>query len=312
MINDIAIVCTRNRPVLAASTVRSLCTQLAFSKVLVVDASDPPRTAELQELLTEIPNAEMISTTPGLAHQRNVAAKYALADPNIEWLWWFDDDGRVAAGYRETIRRIIGRDGEQRIGGVGGRATDDRPRYSRWVERLRDLVKRAFLLHGPEGAVLASGRHVQVQKPGPSKPVQWLQGGASAYRREVVEALRWDDRLQGYSWGEDLDFSYRAHLSWELVLVPDAEIFNQRTPENRWSARRLGCTRTVLLHAWVREQPGLSLTAFWWSVVGEVIYSLTLAPFDGTGFRRNEVRGVLEGARICLAGRSTREFEYGQ
>src|SRR5262249_58623071 len=55
-----------------------------------------------------------------------------------------------------------------------------------------------------------------------TKEVEALCGCNMSYRREVLEGLRFDERLDGYALGEDLRFSYRVSRRWTLVLTPDA------------------------------------------------------------------------------------------
>jgi glycosyltransferase involved in cell wall biosynthesis len=51
---------------------------------------------------------------------------------------------------------------------------------------------------------------------------EWLSGGSMAYRREVFDRLKLDERLQtfgGYALGEDVDFSHRVVLEFGKPLM---------------------------------------------------------------------------------------------
>jgi GT2 family glycosyltransferase len=123
------------------------------------------------------------------------------------------------------------------------------------------------------GRVLRSGRNVVGHRDAPPWPrdVEWLSGCAMSYRLRHLDGQRFDDRLVGYSWGEDLDFSWRLGRRHPLPVARDARLHHLQSPVNRLARRRLTRLRTQLLHAWVREQDGLSVAAFWWSVAGEVL-----------------------------------------
>lgn len=308
MMRDVAVICTRNRPELARSAAHQLLDEVGFEHVVIVDGSDETPAQQLALMLEGVRGVEILRNTPGLARQRNVGAQHVLETTDADLIWWFDDDGDVHSGYRRAITDVFAEDTEGLIGGVGGRVLDDRPRPKGLAAQARNAVKRFFLLYGEEGRVLRSGRNIQVTSPGPVREVEWIQGCAATYRREVLERIRWDDRLIGYSWGEDFDFSYRVGRTWRLMCVPNAVVVNGFSQTGRWSTQQLSATRTVLTHAWVREQSSMSAAAFWWSLIGEVIYvtSLTLLRVRPHGV--DEVRGLVRGMLVVLRGRGGRDF----
>lgn len=308
MTRDVAVICTRNRPELAARAATQLLHEQAFEHVVIVDGSDDDDAQHLVELLASEPGAEIVRTDPGLARQRNAGARHVLDRTDAELIWWFDDDGDVQLGYRDAIAGVFAEDSQGLVGGAGGRVLDARLRPTGLVARARNGVKRFFLLHGEEGRVLRSGRNIQVTSPGSPLDVQWIQGCAATYRRQVLTQFRWDDRLTGYSWGEDFDFSYRVGHTWRLKCVPDAVVVNGFSEIGRWSTQQHAATRTVLTHAWVREQPSMSTVAFWWSLLGEVIYVTTLTLFRLRSHGVDEVRGLLSGILVIMRRRGGRGF----
>ena len=45
---------------------------------------------------------------------------------------------------------------------------------------------------------------------------QWLSGTNQCYRTVVFDSLRWDENLQLYCEGEDIDFSFRVSENLEI------------------------------------------------------------------------------------------------
>ena len=56
-----------------------------------------------------------------------------------------------------------------------------------------------------------------------------MNGLVHVYRREVFDKVRFDEKLSGYAWKEDIDFSYRVvQEGYVLVQTPRALIDHRR------------------------------------------------------------------------------------
>ncbi|MBC5805450.1 MAG: hypothetical protein DLM53_03285 [Candidatus Eremiobacter antarcticus] len=64
-------------------------------------------------------------------------------------------------------------------------------------------------------------------------------GGATGFRQSLFEAEKFDERLIGYSYGEDWEFSYRAARYGRLLLLPDAPLVHHTSPVNRHRMEQL-------------------------------------------------------------------------
>ena len=123
-----------------------------------------------------------------------------------------------------------------------------------------------------------------------------------SYRLDAISSLAFDDRLEGYSLGEDLYFSYALGRTHRLTIAKDARVVHHLSPVNRHSAERISRERIGLLHRFVRENRdrGLRLWAFWWSVVGEAIlhFAYGIGARDGEALAR--AKGVAMGGIHAL------------
>ena len=77
------------------------------------------------------------------------------------------------------------------------------------------------------------------------------------------------------------------------------------------TAQQVALMRTVLLHAWVREHRhlGMRLSAYWWSVIGEVLLRSLDAAASRDIIAARTARGVALGALHVLRHGSSRTFE---
>jgi hypothetical protein len=116
-----------------------------------------------------------------------------------------------------------------------------------------------------------------------------------SYRTAHIEGRRFDDRLEGYSLGEDLYFSFSLSHDHPLAIAPDARVVHHTSPANRLSRTRLAPVKISLLHRFVRENHahGLRTAAFWWSVLGDAVLKLA------DGVRRGDRDSVAEVGAIA-------------
>jgi hypothetical protein len=117
--------------------------------------------------------------------------------------------------------------------------------------------------------------------------------------------------MQGYSLGEDIDFGFRVSRTHRLAVESSARCFHQFSSKNRLTREKYGHMRTVVTYCWVREHrsDGMSLLAFWWSVLGDLL----LHAADGIVVRRRGggqyAKGIIRGIATIAAGRATRSAE---
>jgi GT2 family glycosyltransferase len=72
-----------------------------------------------------------------------------------------------------------------------------------------------------------------------------LGGFGMAYRASIFAHERFDERLIGYSFGEDWEFSKRAARYGRLIVAPGAELHHFASPVNRNGARAICRMRWV-------------------------------------------------------------------
>ncbi len=187
---------------------------------MIVDASATPARDAADRLAGGMPGCRvaLIGSLPGLPRQRNLGTRTTTGSVLV----YLDDDVILEPAYLAAVARTFEEDRTGQIGGAGGaQVPDPTPREG----FLRRTACRLFLLdtYG-RGVVKRSGRPDYVFSPRSRMEVECLSGCNMAYRREVLHALSFDERLGGYALGEDLQFSYRVSRRWKLVLTPEARL----------------------------------------------------------------------------------------
>jgi GT2 family glycosyltransferase len=264
---SIVVICTRNRSgelEKALADVRSIAPDL---EVLVADSSEPEQKTDVRRVVTGTASCSLLDCTPGLARQRNQALEWIRDQrAGVQIVHFIDDDTEPERDYFAAVERAFATD--PRLGGVGGVVLNQPfPRFQ--------IAKYLFALYSPRpGVVLRSGRSTIGHYEGhEATQAEWLPGCAMSYRLDAIHAITFDNRLEGYSLGEDLYFSYALGRTHRLTIAKDARVIHHLSPVNRHSAERISRERIELLHRFVRENRdrGLRLSAFWWSVVGEAM-----------------------------------------
>lgn len=261
-----AVVCTKDRPQELAACVRSLVSQNAEPRCLIVISAGGP---ELERSLTAPISLEFVRTEAGLPAQRNVALRLAQAD----LVAFFDDDVVLQPGYLETVIRWFAT--HPTCVGVTGNIVNDPGRA-----RLSRAFRAVFALANDNGTILSSGDAMYLHHPTVATRVQVLSGSNMVFRHSAVTGLAFDESLEGYAYMEDVDFSVRASRSGELWALPDARLVHVKTETAR-IPRRSYVEQVFVNGAYLfgKHQRGLDLrtVAFVRRIVGRVVAYLLLS-----------------------------------
>jgi GT2 family glycosyltransferase len=291
-VRSVVAICTRNRPEELHRALQAVARDRPTIDVLVIDASNDQSSSELCKRIGNDMDLNVLyrrAPRPGLAKQRNFCL--SLIGHSWDLVHFIDDDTEVCPGYLDAIERGFS---DSEVVGVGGVVVNQPP-----VSHVR--AKTLFCLYSDvAGRVLPSGRNTIGHYPEGQqglRSVQWLAGCAMSYRVAAIGSVRFDERLEGYSWGEDFDFSFRLAARRDVLRVAtDARCLHAVSALNRYSPGRLARQRTYLLHRWVQEnqERGMRLRLFWWSLVGEVL----LRGVDG--LRSRESRAIAGGVLLGI------------
>jgi GT2 family glycosyltransferase len=267
------VIATRNRPEHLLKAVQSLVEQTILPRELcIVDASaEAPTRAATERLCAEAEIAlDYVHPAPtGLTVQRNLGVDRTSGDP----VFFIDDDVWMAPDVHEQVLGEYARWGAE-LGGVRG--TWLRPPALSWFSRL---WRRIFGMGGwwPEasGRVLPGFFAEVVTTSSGVRRVESFNGWFMSFRREVFEHERFDEKLAGYAYKEDADFSYRVFKrGYVLLQTPEARIDHLKTSSQRLSPfelQRMNLANQVYLHRKNMPDELSSKAALWWALTGSFI-----------------------------------------
>ena len=240
------VICTHRRAAILARFLESLRRQDEFPQaVVIVDASPDDET---QRLISEDP--AVLDSLPycflylrvrgrwkGLTRQRNYAVRWVSTD----LLVFFDDDVVLMPGCLAEMVRIH-RELGLRVVGVGAVVHNDGPvPRARPLWRLRRRLRIVTSLD--PGRYSRSG----MSTPWGALPVEtaplegdWLPGCGMMWKTATVAELGFNDAFEGYSLGEDVDFSLRARQKGKLIMAPRARLQHLQPVGGRPDGFQLG------------------------------------------------------------------------
>lgn len=257
------IIPTRNRPDLLAKLLRSLQAQtVQADQVIIVDGSDQPIEPEIKQFLS--PGVSYMRVFPAsLTKQRNEGVKALKSD--ITLVGYLDDDTVLERDAIEAMLRFW----EDCPDDVGGSSFNITNRPPRRVSLFTKLFEKLFCLNGSrQGVVLRSGANPIVSPVLKDTYTEWLSGGATVWRRQVLEEFNYDEWFAGGAYVEDIDFSFTVAKKYKLVVLQGARLQHLPPPYDTRRCYSLGKTLVKQRHHLVRKHAELSVPLFYWSTVG--------------------------------------------
>ncbi len=258
------VVPTKDRPVDLRKLLISLSKQtVAPSQIVIVDGSDQPVEQIVNEF-AELPLTYVREYPPSLARQRN-AGMAALQD-EISVAGYLDDDLELAEDATERMSAFWNCAGKE----VGGAAFTivNQPLRHPLFGKLADV----FLMNSQhQGKVLNSGFATSITPQKQDMQTDWLYGGATLWRREVVERYQYDEWYIGHGYLEDLDFSYRVSRGHELWVVADARVWHWPGQILTRQNVKLGRQQVVNRIYFVRKSGDFRRLAVVWGLLGTCV-----------------------------------------
>lgn len=184
--------------------------------IIVVDGSDTPVEPHLVRH-TEVGLVYVREFPPSLTRQRNAGIRAIPTE--LTHVGFLDDDLVLLPNSLEAMQKFISREGPT-LGGAGLNIQD----------KPRGRLKFISVLMGHSstipGKICSSGyatSNIAAEKDYYS---QWLCGGATIWRRDILQSYSFDEWYRGYALWEDVDFSYRVSKKFRLAVVAEAKVLH--------------------------------------------------------------------------------------
>ena len=214
--SDLAVVvATRNRPIQVRKLLSSLAAQsMRPGSVILVNygGNTEPAIAEFKDRLSV---TYIQSIVPGQIHQRNIGIKAVSSDYRL--VAFFDDDLVVEFDALERMIEFWNITAGN-TAGVGFNIINCPP------FRFSPVLSFFGLSSLIPGKVLKSGYNVSIQHVNEDVQTEWLGGGFTVWRAEILRKFRQDELRTFWAIGEDLRFSYPIGKKFPLFICSQAKV----------------------------------------------------------------------------------------
>lgn len=234
---------------------------------------------------------------PSLAKQRN--AGMVRLRPDMTLAAYLDDDLVMEPGAFEAMHRFWDR-ADADVGGARFNIIDEPHPHLLWLKTL-------FLIDYPRrGVILPSGFQTSICRTDEDFYVQWLSGGATVWRREVVDTIHYDEWFLGTGYLEDIEYSYRVGRRYRLAVVADAKVQHLSPPVRRDRLHLLGLWEAQNRLYFVRKNPKLSPLLLTWGILGNIFLNALRGVYTRNPDYFVRARGNAAGLAAVLRGRIDR------
>jgi glycosyltransferase involved in cell wall biosynthesis len=303
------IVATKDRPGDLRRMLASLAAQShPPDRIIVVDSSAAPVDRIVDGFRGRLSIDYLHHRPPSASGQRN--AGIAAAPEDIELLGFLDDDAIIEP---DAIERMLAF-WEKAPADLGGAAFNMINHPAQAFSRFKGwrVVRALGIYDGEPGRVTPSGWQTTTGCVSEDTYVDWIPSGAVVWRAGILKTSRFDEFFTGYSYLEDLDFSYTVRRDWRLAVVADARYRHYPSPVRHSHQYAFGKTE-VRNRLYFVKKHGLSYPRCWLGLTVRMGISL----FDA-GARLDpgllsralgncagmaaEVRGLAGASRVPLKG----------
>ena len=262
---------------------RSLATQTRLpDQVVLVDEAGEGNT-----LAREFPQLNIFVTTfpRGSASAKRNRGIHCVA-PEIELIGFMDDD-IVLEPQALAAMRDFWLSSPSDLGGVSCNLVNHPPLFASRLKSLK-FASRLALYDARGGVVLRSGFHTLLGNVAQTQYVQWLPSTAVVYHRQVLAEHSFDEWYQGYSYLEDLDFSYSISRRYKLAVLAGARFCHYPSQIGRTDPYLFGKKEVLNRLHFVRKHPELSPASclFALAIRASMSVILGVTRFEVAYFRR--------------------------
>ena len=253
------VVATKDRPADLRRMLQSVAAQSHLPDLaIVVDSSAVPVQPVLDQFHHRLPLQYLDHHPPSASAQRNVGIDAVPTD--IDLIAFLDDDATLEPDALDKMLAFW----DAAPADVGGAAFNMVNHPIQAFSRLkrRPLIRALGVYSGEPGRVMPSGWQTMTGFVSKDTYVDWLPSGAVAWRADVLKTCRFDEFFNGYSYLEDLDFSFTIRRDWRLAVVADARYAHHPSANRHASNYAFGKTE-VRNRLYFVTKHGLSYGKCW-------------------------------------------------
>ena len=291
------IICTKDRPKEIQKLLSTIQSQTKLpNDLIVVDGSDHPIKYILDEFQT-LPIRYIQVRPPSLPKQRNVGI--SMLKEHTSWVGFLDDDLVLHPNNFIEIESFIQNyKGEIPLAGVGLNIRNSRP-------SSRSKLRNLFLLDTPTGGVFTrSGCPVALSNVQETQQVDWLSGGNSFWKKNILKEFKFDEWFSGTGFSEDVDFSYQVSRKFSLYYLVKTGCIHLDHPVSHEKAFGYGTWQITAWWYFIRKAKSFSSFLVLWSMLGLFINNFIVGIIKPSSYRFLRSLGNLRGLFFIFIGRA--------
>jgi GT2 family glycosyltransferase len=259
------VVPTKDRPDDLRNLLDSIKKQtIRPDQMIIVDGSFPPIKFVLDEF-KDINPVYVRVFPPSLAKQRN-AGMAAIRD-DITVAGYLDDDVVLEPIATEKMLAFWNQ-ADKKVGGASFSSINQpNPTPNRFVN--------LFLIgDNHPGRLLKSGFQSQIPFLEQTTQTDWLYGGATLWRRNVINEFSYDEWFIGTGYLEDVDYSFRVGQKYKLFVIGDARVWHFSRPIPLKNHFTLGRHQVTNRTYFFTKMKTFSRPAFAWALTGQFLHNI--------------------------------------
>lgn len=208
---------------------------------------------------SELPIDYHHTTIRGQINQRTLGIQKLL--PQIRLVCLMDDDHTLCPGALQTMLSFWNR--EPQHGAVCFNVVNEPP--FRW-----NFFKFIFSMtaNGP-GRVTRAGFNTRITHVSENIPTKWVSGGATVWRRSILDENPYQEWDSGFPENEDLYFSFPLSQKYSYAVCAGALAEHRRTTMEELKTAEFGATQIRRRFKLVRKDPYFSVPMAYWAGLGQ-------------------------------------------
>ena len=249
------VIPTKDRPEKLRTVLLSLASQTQKPyKVVIVDGSEK-NTVDFLDNFNKLKIKYIKLRPPSATRQRNVGIKAVSKD--CDFIGLIDDDVVLE---ERAIERMMGfwKNADGNVGGAAFNLMNHPEIYAETFKSMR-ITEKMGLYSKKSGKVTAAGFQTLIGKAKETVFVDWFSSEASVWRKHIFKSYGFDEWFKGYSYLEDLDFSYSVGKKYKLAVVADAGCYHFPASGGRGSGFEFGVKEVFNRLYFVRKHEELSI-----------------------------------------------------
>ncbi len=299
--SDIAfIIPTKDRPGKIRDLLDSFLVQeVSCGRIIIVDSGKSIRDLVL-EYRPRLPVEYFRCHPPGQIRQRNLGI--SKIDARTPLVGSLDDDIVLEPEALESMVDFWNRC-LQKPAGVSFNIVN--------VPEFRYSFLKAFFAMGSErqGRVLRSGYNVATTPAIRNLKTDWLSGGATVWRSDIIRKFQHREISSRWAICEDVIFSYPLGKRFPLYVCADARVRHEHVYDHavKRKNRYYGQTISLWRLYFVESNPDLSRLFFLWMSFGQILMRLVMGALwlrpDELEYAVGQSQGIVRGMTALVKGK---------